>query len=147
MAESFNILPGIGIGELLFGSTRDEARKALGDPTAVAESEDGEGEIWLFEKFATAISFAPFEELRFVSCETFHPRALIAGETFIGLPRAEVEAALARMQIDDFEVEGEQIRIGTLALHFWLSDGAVESIGWGVLVTPEGEVLWPERDS
>lgn len=151
MADLFTIHPGSGVGDLRFGMTRDEVRNAAGDPAEVVKSEeDPDSEMWVYESAAIALSFAAEEDMRFVSCETFSAKANWNGESFIGLDRDAAEAALERAGADDgmFEEDEEeegdgQLMVPRLDLSLWFVGGAVESIGWGVLIDEEDEVAWP----
>jgi hypothetical protein len=144
------IRPAIGLGDLRFGSTRDDVRALVGEPAEVLVSEANPGEVWIYEESAVALSFAAEESLRFVSCETFSARATLNGETFVGAERDEAEAALERAGIEDVEwladpEEGAgQLVAPAIGLALYFEHGAVESIGWGVLFDDDENARWPE---
>jgi hypothetical protein len=151
VTDLITIRPGVGVGDLRFGATRDEVRKIAGDPEEVLPSdEDAGSELWVYESDAIALSFAVEENLRFVSCETFSAKATFNGESLVGLDRDAAEAALERagadegafLADDDEEGSGE-IAVPRLALSLWFEGGAVESVGWGVLFDDDDKVLWP----
>ncbi|MGA7616200.1 MAG: hypothetical protein WBX15_13580 [Thermoanaerobaculia bacterium] len=150
MIDSITIRPGLGVGDLPFGATREETRELFGeaDEILVSRSDDS-SEIWIYESAALAVRFAAEEDFRFVSCETFSRRAHLNGERIVGLERSEAESALRRAGIEDAEwIEEEdgrtELRAWEDSLNVWLENDAVESIGWSVLVGPDDEILWPE---
>ena len=150
MVDAFTILPATGIGKLPFGSTREDTRRLFGEPTEVISGEETDGEIWIYEEMAAALSFAGEHDFRLVSCETFHRSAILAGERLIGSPAAEAEAALRALKIEEFETVRDedgaitQIAIPHVGVNLWVEDGVVESIGWQVLLAEDEEPLWPE---
>ena len=151
MADLLTIKPGVGIGDLRFGATRDEARTIAGEPDEIVPSEEDSGsELWVYEAAALAVSFAIEENLRFVSCETYSAKATYNGETFIGLDRETAEAALERAGADEGMFEGNeedegdgQLIVPRLGLSLWFAEHAVESIGWRVLFDDDDTILWP----
>ena len=149
MADLFTIKPGVGVGDLRFGATRDEARTIAGEPSEILPSREASGsELWLYETFAIAIGFSTDTNMRFVSCETYSMKASFNGELLIGLNREEAEAALERAGADDgafvIEDDGEErISIPRLAMSLWFEEQAVESVGWEVHSDDDGNLLWP----
>jgi|ERR1041385_6920196 hypothetical protein len=151
MADLLTIKPGVGVGDLRFGATRDEVRTIAGAPTETLPSEEDAGsELWIYEDAAIALGFAAEENMRFVSCETYSMKALFNGESLVGLGREEAEAALERAGADegvfiaDDENEGDgQIAVPRLGLNLWFAEHGVESVGWGVLFDDDDNVLWP----
>ena len=151
MIDLGTIRPGVGVGELRFGATRDEVRQAAGEPSEVVPSEeDAGGELWIYEWAGIALGFAAEHDLRFVSCETFNVTAAFNGETLVGLDRESAEAALERagadegaFRADDDDEGNGQIAVPRLALSLWFDEGAVESVGWSVLFDDDDNVLWP----
>lgn len=151
MADLSTIRPAVGVGDLRFGATRDEVRTIAGEPSEVLASEEDSGsELWVYEAAAVALSFAAEENLRLVSCETFSAKSTFNGESLVGLDRDAAEAALERagadegafLAEDDDEGSG-QIAVPRLGLSLWFEGGAVESVGWGVLLDDDDKVLWP----
>ncbi|HJW92459.1 MAG TPA: hypothetical protein VJ901_02470 [Thermoanaerobaculia bacterium] len=151
MADLFTIKPGVGVGDLRFGATRDEVRTIAGPPSETLPSEEDAGsELWIYEDSAIALGFVAEENMRLVSCETYSMKASFKGETLVGFDRESAEAALERAGADegvfiaeDEEEGGGQIAVPRLALSLWFGEHAVESVGWGVFVDDEDTVLWP----
>lgn len=151
MTDLGTIRPAVGVGDLRFGATRDEVRTIAGEPSEVLASEEDSGsEVWVYESAAVALSFAAEENLRLVSCETFSMKSTFNGESLVGLDRDAAEAALERAGADEgaFLAEDEdegsgQIAVPRLGLSLWFEGGAVESVGWGVLLDDDDKVLWP----
>jgi len=152
VADLSTIRPAIGIGDLRFGATRDEVRTIAGEPSEIVPSDEESGsELWVYENAAVALSFASEENLRLVSCETFSAKSTFNGEPLVGLDREAAEAALERagadeglFLADDDEEDGSgQIAVPRLGLSLWFEGGAVESVGWGVLLDDDDKVLWP----
>jgi hypothetical protein len=148
--DLLTIRPGVGVGDLRFGATRDEVRAAAGEPAEILPSDEESGsELWVYEAAAAAIGFAVDQNLRFVSCETYSMKATFNGETLVGLDREAAEAALERAGADEgvFEAEDDegigQIAVPRLGLTLWFAEDAVESVGWGVLFDDDDNALWP----
>lgn len=151
MTDLFTIRPGVGVGELRFGATRDEVRALAGEPQEIVPSEEDAGsELWVYDDAAIALGFAIEENHRFVSCESYSMKATFNGEALVGLDREAAEAALERagadegifMAEDDEEGSG-QIAVPRLGLSLWFGENVVESVGWGVLFDDDDNVLWP----
>jgi hypothetical protein len=149
LSDLQTIRPGVGVGDLRFGSTRDEIRALAGDPSEVLGSDADEGsEVWVYEHAALALSFAADQDLRFVSCETFSARATLGDEAFVGLDRAAAEAALQGLELEFEWMGGPEEGSGRLAvpgagLNLWFDDAVVESIGWSVAVDDQDHLIWP----
>lgn len=150
MTDLLTIRPGVGVGDIRFGATRDEVRAIAGDPQDIVPSEEEAGsELWVYDDAAIALGFAIEENMRFVSCESYSAEASLNGETLVGLDRETVEAALERAGADEgfFTAEDEegsgQIAVPRLGLSVWFADHVVESVGWGTLFDDDDNVLWP----
>jgi hypothetical protein len=148
--DLLTIRPGVGVGDLRFGATRDEVRAFAGEPQDIVPSEEEAGsELWVYDDAAIALGFAVEESLRFVSCESYSTKATLNGETLVGLDRETVEAALERAGADEgiFMAEDDegsgQIAVPRLGINLWFGDHIVESVGWGVLFDDDDNVLWP----
>jgi hypothetical protein len=151
VTDLLTIRPGVGVGDVRFGATRDEVRAIAGEPAEIMPSEEATGsELWIYEEAAIALGFASEENLRFVSCETYSAKATFNGEALVGLDRESAEAALERAGADegaflaeDDEEGSGQIAVPRLGISLWLAENAVESVGWGVLFDDDDNVLWP----
>jgi len=151
VADLITIRPGVGVGDVRFGATRDEVRTIAGEPAEILPSEEDSGsELWVYESAAIALGFAAEENHRLVSCETYSAKATFNGEALVGLDRDAAEAALERAGADEGvylaedEEEGSgQIAVPRLGLSLWFAEHAVESVGWSVLFDDDDHVLWP----
>jgi hypothetical protein len=151
VTDLFTIRPGVGVGEVRFGATRDEVRALAGEPQEIVPSEEDAGsELWVYDDAAIALGFAIEENHRFVSCESYSMKATFNGEALVGLDREAAETALERAGADEgvFMAEEEeegtgQIVVPRLGLSLWFGDHIVESVGWGILFDDDDKALWP----
>ena len=146
--KSINL--GAGLGDILFGMSRDAVRKILGDPTEIDDNPFKEEmghrtESWHYDELKVSLSFQePLEwELDTISVtDVFYE---INNQSLIGKPMMAVKTALEKMDITDLEMEdhseGDDIKHTLLSSdsylsNFWFDNDILAEIQWG----PEDDV-------
>ena len=146
--KSINL--GGGLGDILFGMSREAVRKILGDPTEIDDNPFKEEvghrtQTWHYDELKVSLSFQePLEwELDTISItDAFYE---INNQSLIGKPIMAVKTALEKMDITDLEMEdhseGEDVKHTLLSSdsylsNFWFDNDLLAEIQWG----PEDDV-------
>ena len=142
MYKKTDIRLGKGIGDLLFGSSRDEVQAYLGEPDEIGHhSYDREGfELYETWKYADLGIFATFEEEGgFVlgTLSAYSDTCSLNGRPLIGKAREEVLKAISAldpgpMTSEDMSSESdlELLSFDSISLNLYLEDGVVNDIQW-----------------
>ncbi|WP_462250114.1 hypothetical protein [Ekhidna sp.] len=156
--EQVEILPGIGLGKLKFGMTRDEVQKILGKPnhqevTHYGEDESDQSDAWEYHPLRLDLSFEEAEDWRLVIISVSSEDYTFKGSSLIGLDIDELMEELDLHGISDLEIEDmssednpEQKLISSdlLGLNFWLHKDILEEIQWGPQFIDDETIKWPE---
>jgi hypothetical protein len=153
-----DILPGIGLGKLKFGMSRDDVKAILGEPdhqetTHYGEDESDQSDAWEYHPLRLDLSFEEAEDWRLmiisVSSEDYH----LKGSSLIGLDMDELMEELEVLGIKDLEIEDlssedhpnqKLISSESLAINFWLHENILEEIQWGPQFIDDETIQWPE---
>jgi len=152
------ILPGVGLGRLRFGMSREEVKGILGDPnhqevTHYGEDEADRSDAWEYHPLRLDLSFEEAEDWRLtiisVSLEDYH----FKGSSLIGLDQEELMEELSLLGMNELEIEDlssddhpnqSLISSNEEGVNFWLHEGILEEIQWGPLFEDEHTIKWPE---
>jgi hypothetical protein len=148
------VRPGIGLGELLFGVSRDVVRGHLGEPDEVDEDYlcPCPEVRWHYEDLGLTASFDGEEGFRLWSLRVTSEEAGLFGHRLIGCPEGRVRSVLGRMGLGPVEEEllefSDHPSLGWLrypdrGLDFWFQEGRLDSIQWNPLIGSGDEFLWP----
>ncbi|MEM9378576.1 MAG: hypothetical protein AAGB93_01410 [Planctomycetota bacterium] len=148
------VKPGVGIGALLLGMTRDEVRERIGDPTEI-ERTDVAGvtdENWSYDALQLRLSFGEDDEWRLWSINSSCPWATLEGVRVVGICESDLLALdfggeSAPELADDFDEFGRDYEWGETGVSFWVraEDSLVDSVTVLPLYDASGEVpLWPD---
>ncbi len=146
--KSINL--GLGLGDILFGMSREAVRKILGNPTEIDDNPFKEEmghrtETWHYDALKVSLSFQePLEwELDTISVtDAFYE---INSQSLIGKSLMVVKTALEKMDITDLEMEdhseGDDVKHTLLSSdsylsNFWFDNDLLAEIQWG----PEDDV-------
>ena len=152
------IIPGVGLGKLKFGMTREEVNALLGQPnhqevTAYGEDVDDKSDAWEYHPLRLDLSFEEAEDWKLTIISVSSEDYLLKGSSLIGLSQEELLEELEVLTINDLEIEDlsdedhpEQILISSeeQGINFWLHQGILEEIQWGPLFEDEQTIKWPE---
>jgi hypothetical protein len=157
MGTFIDILSGVGLGDLKFGMTRDDLLDLLGAPDekenySLSGDDDDQTESWHFDEIELAVSFIKVDDWRLVSLTTSSEDSLFRGVDIVGLSLNDLKKELINLGIKDLEIEDcSNQEIPNLKLlfsmkegmNFWLEEGVVTDVEWGVRYTDNDEIDWP----
>jgi len=152
------IIPGVGLGKLRFGMSREEVKAILGTPdhqeiTFYGDDETDRSDAWEYHPLRLDLSFEEAEDWRLTILSVSSDDYLLKGISLIGLSQEELMEALEVLDIKDLEIEDlssedhpDQLLISSesLGVNFWLHKGILEEIQWGPLFADEHTIIWPE---
>lgn len=147
-----NIESNKGLGELLFGMSRDEVKALIGEPfeTEKPEHEEIEGlgrvEIWHYDELEMSIGFEEAEDWALMSISITAGFYELSGTSLIGKNLAEVSAELEKWGIIDYETEDHSdaespnhklIVSDFLGMIIWFDNDLATEISWSPLYEEE----------
>jgi hypothetical protein len=148
------IRPGVGLDDLLFGSSLEEVQLYLGEPEDRNESLLGvdPSVAWYYWNLGVTAYFYGEDGFRFGAMQVERADVELFGRRWIGLPEMEVRMALAALcgegQYEVMESADHPtlhwLRYEAHGLDFWFKVGRLNSIQWGYLLGPDEEPCWPE---
>jgi hypothetical protein len=145
------ILPGEGVGPILFGSDRDATAEAFGPPDREEELEDSMGErciVWHYTALGMSLYFDEDADYRLGLVDVTSKKASILGVRPVGLGLAEAQIAFETfggLALDEefadlgrsaYDLQSEFVTI-------WFQDGVCDSIQAFVPIDADDEYLWP----
>lgn len=153
-----NIQPGIGLGSVKFGMTRDQVEAILGEPGekemfSYTGDDDDIAELWHYDELELSASFDEEDDWRLVTLSVTGEDYLLEDMPVIGLTQEALRATLLKMDIDDLEYEDlssaenpshELIASDDYGLNFWLDNGIVSEIQWIPDFLDDENIDWPE---
>lgn len=156
--EHVEILPGIGLGKLKFGMSREEVKAILGEPnhqevTHYGDDETDQSDAWEYHPLRLDLSFEEAEDWKLVIISVSSEDYQLKGSSLIGLNMDELMEELEILNISDLEIEDmssedhpNQKLIGSesLGINFWLHEDILEEVQWGPLFVDENTIKWPE---
>jgi len=158
--EIKEILPGVGLGTLKFGMTRDEVKKLVGKPDEVEnlpgfeEEVNDELESWHYDEHEFSLVFDADYDWRLVSIAVSDPYFTFHGKSFIGMEKQETLDFLSNLGIeisneedlsDEENPDLELIESEDAGLMVWFANDEVIEIQILPDVEEDGETLiWPD---
>jgi len=151
-----DIRPGIGLGSLVFGNTREQVRALLGEPSeveryALSEFEDDETEAWHYDELFLSLSFDQEHDWKLSSLAVSSDEYTLEGESLVGRKKDEILEEFRKRQwgepVEDEEISREDPRnslyhVEQGSLSLWFEDDEVTEVQIGPHVRDE-EVIWP----
>lgn len=149
------VRPGIGMGDLLFGSSREDVSRHLGEPEDVSEDLLGVAPsiAWYYWQLGVSAHFDGEDDFRLGALQLERQDAALFGHQLIGLPEEDVRQVLERLSLGPAEYEVMEfsdfptmclLRYEDHMLTFWFKHGRLESIHWEPIIGPDDQVRWPE---
>ena len=151
MTEVWHVIPGRGLGNILFGIPKEKLVELLDEPDALDESnEDGDVcEHYYYDDLDIAFTFSSAEDNKLLVITIGNPQYLVAEKLHVGM---EMEEAL--LEIENLKWEAadiEEVEDGNLIFTFdekgvdlWFEEGILT----GFQLTPQWkndeEIDWPE---
>ena len=151
---------GQGLDNLIFGITREEVIKILGEPSEKEElegdEESGAMEAWHYDEQHLSLSFEEDCNWKLTSITSASPEILFEGLDLIGLSQGEVLEQmdvfnLGEFGLEDLSTEGvpnQTIATNTdFSLNLFFDHDILTEIQWGPFWDEESEMpLWPENN-
>ena len=151
------ILPGVGLGKIRFGMTRDQIKFILGEPEEVDnfyldDAKKCESESWYYDSKGLSLSFEAEEDWKLITIEVDEEGFTLQGNTVIGISKKELYVLLEELDITDLYEEAtpmnetethELVSSDSFEINFWLEENRVSEIQWGPLYSSEDTVNWP----
>lgn len=151
------IKPGTGFGNILFGMTRDQVKKILGEPEETErnvhdDDEEDVTESWHYDEIEVSLSFEKTEDWKLCTIAVSDPNATIKGKKPIGMSKKDAESLLKSLDVknprledwstaedpDYFSLTAEE-----LEMVFWIEEDEVMDIQWGPYFIDEDTIRWP----
>ncbi|WGD33692.1 hypothetical protein [Olleya sp. YS] len=152
------IKTGIGVGELKFGVSKDQAKKILGEPDdfekySYSNTEKDLTEIWYYKDLGLNISFDEEEDWRLCLITIESKTYLFENKIFIGQNKNETLSELKNLKIIDIEYEDmstlenpthELYSSDSLGINFWFDNNKLSEIQVSPLFKDNETINWPE---
>lgn len=153
------IIPGVGIGDIKFGMSREEIRKIAGKPDDIENLPGFEEEIsdtlesWHYDEYEFSLVFDADYDWKMVSVAVSDPFFTFHGKSIVGMDKQDVMDLLEQNNIEISSIEDvsdeenpdlELIESENDGLMIWLEDGEVIEMQILPDVEEDGEtVIWP----
>lgn len=153
------IIPGVGIGDIKFGMSREEVRKIAGKPEDIENLPGFEEEIsdtlesWHYDEYEFSLVFDADYDWKMVSIAVSDPFFTFHGKSIVGMDKQEVMDLLEQHNIEISSIEDvsdlenpdlELIESENEGLMIWLEEGEVIEMQILPDVEDDGEtVIWP----
>jgi hypothetical protein len=151
------IKPGTGLGNILFGMSREQLKGILGEPEEIESTthdEAGEDitESWHYDEIEVSVSFEKTEDWKLCTIAVSSPDVVLNGKSPIGLSAKEITDLLKTMDVKSPVTEDwssadapdyHSITAEELEMVFWIEDGEVMDIQWGPYFVDEDTIRWP----
>ena len=145
-----DVIPGIGMDDVLFGWTREQVEARVGPPEEAAEHayEDGDHTVaWYYWSRGFSFHFDAEDDWRLSRVEVDAASARLNGLRVIGLSRQGLLEFLGAEQAAwTEEPDSGLVDVQEWGVSFWLKEGVVVSVQWGVLFSDDDEAIWPHDD-
>ncbi len=156
--EENQIIPGVGLGPLRFGASRDQVRALVGEPEEIEESEADEAEFkheeWIYHEddYLVSLSFDEEDSFRLSCIETDNSRMRLFGEVIVGESVERVRNLMEQYACGTPEIEtmdGGEVRLfyEQVMIDMYFVDGKLQFVNFGVFIDQVGDdmvVQWPE---
>lgn len=142
------IIPLVGIDNIVFGSSRDEIKKLLGEPTTTIKHEwpdDTDTESWIYEALGLELNFGSDEDYRLTTITTSSPDATLDGVQPVGLAEEKLKELLPAVKLDDdFDENGKDYFYPEKEISFWILNDKVFNLTLFPEYDENGEeAIWP----
>ncbi|MBK9255932.1 MAG: hypothetical protein IPM42_10625 [Saprospiraceae bacterium] len=154
------IIPGVGLGDLKFGLTRDEVTAMIGKPDDVEnlpgfdEEVNDQLESWHYDEHEFSLVFDADYDWRLVSIAVSDPYFQLDGHNIVGMNRETLQMVLDNLGIevsneedisDEDNPDMQLIESEESGLMIWFDEGEVIEIQILPDVDEDGEsLIWPQ---
>ena len=145
---------GTGIGNIRFGYTMSQVKDIMGEPEEIEESEEDdefEHKAWNYWSQGYSFFFDREDDYRLSCIQTENPEVILFGTKIFDLSAQEIKQLLKSSNLTDYETE--KLETGETRLTFekemidlYLEDDRLLAINFGVFITDDLEVQWPDEE-
>lgn len=152
------IKPGVGLGNLKFGITRNDVKKMLGEPTetekySYTDTDQDLTESWHYDELELSLSFDEDFDWKLSTIAVSSDDYEFKGKKIVGLTKTELLPFLNANGINDLEpeeLEEDEDDSSILlisdknSISFYFEDNILSEIQWGPTIVDDEAVIWPE---
>ena len=147
-----NIIPLVGIDDIILGSTKEEIANLLGEPDAKEQDEwpdDTLSETWSYQDMEVELIFGSEDGYRLTTITTTSNKASLDGINPINLAEKKLVELLPLVKLDDdFEENGKGYIYPEKEISFWVLDGVVVNLTLFPEYDKTGNIpIWPNIKS
>jgi hypothetical protein len=147
-ALTFDIVPMIGFGEILFGDTSEKVITLLGQPEDVENIEDVDGfntVVLFYYELGITIFFEGRDKSVVACIESENPDSVMYGKTIFNMTEEDIISLMKDKGFEVAEIEMEttgerRVSYDDAMIDFFFLDGDLVFVNWGVLVNEKGEI-------
>lgn len=147
---------GQGLGDLKFGSSREQTIAILGQPSekdmfSLSDEEGDDSEAWHYDTLDISLSFDEENDWKLTSIAISSPDYTLNGMSLIGKTKEEVLAELEKNDWGEIE-EDEEIAednpdacllyLDEVTLSLWFDEDILTELQWGPFHKSH-EIIWP----
>jgi hypothetical protein len=148
--KPLEIKPQIGLGTLLFGSTKSQVKNIFGEPSEIETIEEEEGNstiVWHYWDHGFTVFFEREDDL-FTSVEVDNSEATLWGKRIFELTEKEILWLFSNKGFKDFESEvhewGEKrVTFEELLVDLYFEKNQLVSINFGAVIDKNEIIFWP----
>lgn len=158
LKELKEIKPGVGLGFLKFGMSREQVKELLGEPTFIdkyshSDAENDATESWEYDELFLSISFDEAETWKLMMISVSSDYYELEEVSLIGLNEKKLVDQLDEIDLGDVFVEDcsdsetqnqKVIEIDKKSINFWITDGYLDEIQWSPLFLNDDTIKWPK---
>lgn len=149
--DSTTVRPGLGLGELLFGTSIQDAVAYLGEPTERQQLPSILDGISLNWEDTLDCTYYADDDFRLGTIRTERYDAVLADRCLVGGRQEDVLAHLCPIfgepEVEEMSsaerTDHWRTRFDSAGLNLWFDNGLLESIQWGYLFDESNIPIWP----
>jgi len=146
-----DVIPGLGLGNLKFGSTRELVKKEIGNPTeiekyALDDDDDDITEAWHYDEDGLSISFDQEHAYVLSSIAISDEKFTLKGNAVIGLSKKEVDELFAKNnwgKLQEDEEEPNLFYVDDISCSLFFVDGVCSELQLSPYIV-NNEFAWPK---
>ena len=158
LKELVEIKPGIGLGFLKFGMSREQVKELLGEPTFIDKYSHSDAlndatESWEYDELYLSISFDEAENWKLMMFSVSSDFYELEEASLIGLNEKKLidqldEIDFGNVYVEDCSENDDEdlkvIEIDEKSINFWLTNGVLDEIQWSPLFIDDDTIKWPK---
>ncbi len=149
--DNWNVIPGKGMGNIIFGISKEKLVELLDEPDALDNSEEDDEicEHYYYDDLDVAFTFSSAEGNKLLVITIGNPQYLVAGKLHTGMDMPEAlrlidELGWEEAEIEEVEKDNFIYNYGNTGVDVWFEDGVLT----GFQMTPQwkddDEIAWPQ---